>query len=369
MIVQTVIIGGNNVHLATIIKRASWIIMIILLAGCFQGEQTLEEMDMPQIDYSEQESAAEPAQGEEDEPEEEPEASSVFRELFLLDANGMVAPQSIEMPLLPSYEVATQALEYLVRGGPITPSLPNGFQAVLPEGTEVLGMDLQKDGTLVVDLSEEFKEYAEQEELKILQAMTYTLTQFENVERIKLHIAGEPISEMPVAGTPISQGYSRANGINLLNNDITDFLQSETETIYYPAQYQDQDYYIPVTQYMEKNDEDKIETIVNSLLGGTSLLFTTNIVHVFHPDAGLAEPPTIEDGVVTLHFNEMILEDVDQQIIADEVVETLVRTLTEQPTIEAVQIKVSNMDSLKRENGESYDEPVTKESFSTKDKL
>src|SRR5690625_3051703 len=100
----------------------------------------------------------------------------------------MVAAQTLELPISDNKEVATQVLTYLIKGGPVTPILPNGFQAVLPEGTEILGLSLQEDGTLIVDVSEEFEDYEAEDELKILQAMTYTLTQFDSVDRIKLWI-------------------------------------------------------------------------------------------------------------------------------------------------------------------------------------
>src|SRR5699024_11176395 len=92
---------------------------------------------------------------------------------------------------------------------------PNGFQAVLPAETEIIGVNLDDEGTLTVDVSEEFTGYDASEELQILQAMTHTLIQFDSVERIKLWINGEVQTEMPVGGTPISEGYSKSNGINI----------------------------------------------------------------------------------------------------------------------------------------------------------
>src|SRR5699024_6089331 len=46
----------------------------------------------------------------------------------------------------------------------------------------------------------------------------HTLTQFDSVDKVKLWINGEEQNAMPVDNTPLSEGYSRANGINL---DVT----------------------------------------------------------------------------------------------------------------------------------------------------
>ncbi|RDW16269.1 spore gernimation protein [Oceanobacillus arenosus] len=347
------------------------ITLSVLLTGCFQGEQSLEDLDPPQ-DAKNVNNLEEPTAGEDSVAPNEVEdavvvADTVPRQLFLIDANGMVASQTLELPKLESKEVATQVLEYLVKGGPITEMLPNGFQAVLPEGTEVMGVNLKEDGTMIVDFSEEFKDYEATDELQILESVTHTLTQFENVDKVQLWINGHPQTEMPVNGTPIGDGYSRANGINITDTDTVDLVNSQAVTMYYPAEHGENRYYVPVTQYVEKGDGDFYQSIIESLLNGPG--FQANVVHVFNSKTDLASKPVLSDGVLELVFNDEILKDSEQGIIADEVMETLVRTLTEQQSIDAVDIKVENKEQLVNENGESYDEPVTKQTFTPTEQL
>ncbi|MGM8366348.1 GerMN domain-containing protein [Virgibacillus sp. W0181] len=346
--------------------------LALLLAGCFQGEQSMEEIDTPPdaeaVDQQESESDSDGEKVVNKETDDDEQATeTVPRQLYLLDANGMVAAQTVELPKLESKEVATQVLSYLVKDGPVMQILPNGFEAVLPAGTEVLGLNLQDDGSLVVDVSNEFANYKAEDELKILQAMTYTLTQFENVERIKLWVNGEPQTEMPVNGTPITEGYSRTNGINIINTDTLDLLTSEPVTMYYPAEFNENRYFVPVTQYVEGNNKENYDSIVESLLKGP--MYDTNILHVFNSKTSLINKPVLKDGILELVFNESILKDPEKKIISDEVVETLVRTLTEQQDIDAVQIKVENTNELVNENGEIYAEPVTNKTFSITETL
>ena len=350
--------------------------LIVFLAGCFQGEQTMEEMDPPQqaeevdqLEDPEMETDEDPenAEDEADEeaaPEENTEDTpeeTVPREIYLIDSTGMVASQVIELPKTETKEVATQVLEHLVKGGPVTSMLPNGFQAVLPEGTEVIGLNLQEDGTMIVDLSEEFKDYEAEDEVKVLEAMTHTLTQFENVERINLWINGEPLDEMPVDGTPIENGYSRANGINYMNTDTVDLTVSEAITMFYPAEHNDNRYYVPVTQYVEGTGEEFYDSIVEELVNGPK--YNKNLIHVFNGSTMLTEDPELKDGILELTFNQSILSSDENSMIADEVMETLVRTLTEQEDVEGVNVQVENVDQLVNENGEAYTEPVTKQAF------
>src|SRR5699024_7468850 len=104
----------------------------------------------------------------------------IQRELYVIDKHGLVVPQVFNLPKTES--AAAQAVQYLVKDGPLTEQLPSGFQAVLPVGTEVLGVNLLEDGTLIVDVSEEFSEYQADDELKMMQAITHTLTQFDGIE-------------------------------------------------------------------------------------------------------------------------------------------------------------------------------------------
>ena len=136
----------------------------------------------------------------------------VERELYVFDHQGYVIPITIPLPYTES--VARQALEYLVVDGPVTPYLPDGTRAVLPAGTEV-DVNITGDGTAIVDFSKEFATYAPEDEKGILEALTWTLTQFESINDIVIWINGYPQDYMPVNQTPISKQLSRKDGINV----------------------------------------------------------------------------------------------------------------------------------------------------------
>lgn len=352
--------------------RVSWrtarvgvllLLLLFLTAGCglFSSNDALEEIDVPvnQSDYEDEPDGT----GEENEREENEaesvEVETVARELYLLNESGIIVPQTVELPKTES--VATQVLEYLVKDGPVTNILPNGFEPILPAGTEVIGMNLEEDGTIVVDLSEEFGEYQAEDEQQIIQALTFTLTQFDNVDRVKLWINGHEQTEMPVNGTPLTEGYSRANGINIFNVDGVDLMNSKAVTVYYPTQQGQQFYYVPVTQHVELKEENLYLSVVQALLDGPS--YDWDLLHVFNPNATVVDEPTLADGVLNLTFSEEILSDVNQGFISDEVMETLVLTLTDQPDVSAVSINVENVDQVFNEHGVPYNEPVSREAF------
>lgn len=365
------------------------LLSVFLLSGCgiFKGEQTMEPIDAPpeedaeivddldSIPEGEQEESDESSDNEQDETAEEgtdaeedhAAAKDVSRILYLIDQNGLVVPQEVSLPAPESKEVAKQVLEYLVQDGPVTSLLPNGFQAVLPSGTEIIDLNLESDGTLVVNVSEDFKTYQAENEKKILEAMTFTLTQFENVERVKLWIEGEEQNAMPVNGTPISEGYSRVDGINVHQTNGVDLMESKATTLYFPMQGEEEVYFVPVTQHVEVDEDNPQKSVVQALMEGPA--FDLPLQHFINTGAQLTAEPVMEDGIISLTFNENILTNSEQSMIADEVMQSLVMTLTEQENIEAVEVQIENHEEVINEDGQPYTEPVSQEMFSPKESI
>ncbi|NSL51558.1 GerMN domain-containing protein [Calidifontibacillus erzurumensis] len=342
---------------------ASFLALTALLTGCaLGGEQAVNQTkdnEFPQeVTYVEEETLEQtPASTDEVESKDEAQVEeTVQRELYLFDKNGYVVPQMIPLPK--TKEVAKQALEYLVEGGPITELLPNGFRAVLPPGTMVNGVNLLEDGTLVVDFSKEFANYKAEDELKILQAITYTLTQFDTVKKVKIQINGHDQTHMPVNGTPINQGTSRAIGINFDNGEVVDVTNSKAVTLYFLAQNGDNTYYVPVTRRIDKNVKNTYEATVKELIKGPdprSGLYTE-----LHDDIALIDEPTYKNGTVTLNFNEGILNSLEGTALSQNIINEIVLSLTEQDGVESVAIKVNGKEKLLTDKGVEISSPVSR---------
>lgn len=327
------------------------IISSVLLSGCgLLGGEKQEKIDPPQtVTYTDEGAITE--ETTEEVVDKEVAEGSVMTELYLFDKNGYVVPQTLPLPKTES--VAKQALEYLVEGGPISEKLPNGFAAVLPVDTQV-SVDV-KDNTAIVNFSNEFKNYKPENELKILQAVTWTLTQFDGIEKVKLKLNGHDLNEMPVAGTPIGKDISRANGINIDTTDVVDITNTKAATVYFLAGDEGTHYYVPVTRRVQNND---IEGIVSELVKGPS--YASVLLNDFSPDVELLEEPKVANGVVTLNFNESVYGSFEEKVISQHLLNSLVLSLTEQNGIESVEVMVNGEAELVQENGEKLTEPVTR---------
>jgi germination protein M len=329
------------------------IALSMVVSGCsFSSQKTMNETDPPPVSYVDESVSFDNSNVEE--TNNEIVVETMMRELYLIDQNGLVAPQALPLPKAEG--VAKQALEYLVQDGPVSQLLPNGFQAVLPAGTEIFGVNI-KDGVAIADFSEQFKDYRAEDELKILQSITWTLTQFESVETVKIRINGYDQEVMPVNGTPIGEGFSRSNGINMETNNIVDLSNSKSVTLYFLAQNGENVYYVPVTRRVDAK-EDQLKAVVSQLLVGPSSF--SNLLTDFRYGVELLEEPHYANGVVTVNFNEALLNHIEGTAISEEVLNLLVLSLTEQSGVEKVSIEVNGDSKILMASGEFLSEPVSR---------
>lgn len=346
-------------------KRANIAVLAVMVAagtflsGCGLFNKAKEKLDPPkEVSQLKDGEKLDEAAGEKDlkETNAEEQSETVLRDLYLIDRNGMVVSQTLPLPK--SESAAKQALEYLVADGPVTEILPNGFRTVLPAGTTV-DVDI-KDGKAVVDFSEEFGSYDAKDEKSILEAVTWTLTQFESVKYVELRVNGHTLSEMPVDGTPINDGgLSRDDGINMSDSGVADITNTKPLTVYYISQGEgDSSYYVPVTRRISNEEVDEVSAVVNELIEGPGM--SASLVSALSGDAELLEAPKVEDGVATLNFNEAVLGDGDQKMVSNEALQSLVLSLTEQKGIKSVSVMVDGKAELVNESGEPLTEPVSR---------
>ncbi|MDE3839819.1 sporulation protein [Bacillus methanolicus] len=337
------------------------LVLSIILSGCGSFGSKETKIDPPQdVSYLEE---GEKALTEENENtvkekttdgKEKAAEETVKTELYLIDKEGYVVPQTLALPRTES--VAKQALEYLVEQGPVTELLPNGFRAVLPADTKMTVKI--KDGTAVVDFSKEFANYKPEDELKVLQAVTWTLTQFDSVENVKIQMNGKELTEMPVNGTPIGGELSRKDGINMDTAGVADITNSKAVTVYYLGGDEDSYYYVPVTRRVENKVKDGIVAAVTELIKGPG--YASPLLSEFNPDTKLLDHPKVENGNVTLNFNEAIYGSLEEKMISQHVLNSLVLSLTEQKGIESVSITVDGKTEIVNENGKKLTEPVSR---------
>ncbi|MDF2961165.1 MAG: spore germination protein GerM [Paenibacillus sp.] len=284
--------------------------------------------------------------------------------VYAKDHNGFIAP--VGLTVEKSLEVAKKALESMVEDGGSVGQMPAGFTAVIPKGTTVKGINIVKDQKLaIVDFSKSFTDYNVQDERKILEAITWTLTGFPSVEKVQLRVEGKALKEMPQGGTPLDEPLTRAMGINLEKPEGVEYGQSTPVTLYFLGQNQDNyKYYVPVTRMVKRTD-NVAQAVIEQLIAGPDQ--KKGLAAVMTPGAELKEIKKAED-LITVDFSEKVLGP-DKKAPA-EALNAVVLSLTENTgAATKVQITVNGEAKVTTNENQSYSKPVSRPSSINQTKL
>lgn len=259
--------------------------------------------------------------------------ATVHPTVYLLDPNGYVVPVMLSVPKAEGS--AKQVLTYMIKGGPVQELLPQGFQAILPEGTKVLGMSI-KEGVATVDFSKEFTKYNAKDEQKVVDAITRALTEFSNIKNVTIWVNGTPLSEMPMEKTPISL-LQRGKGINLELAEGAIPGRSTPVTVYFQAQLDEKrSYFVPITRMIPET-QNAAQAVVEEFIKGpsegsplfNSLVSTTRVLGVEQ-----------NNGTLVVNLSDEALSYDKGKEPSPEAMEALVLSLTESTGSQKVQIKV-----------------------------
>lgn len=323
----------------------------LLLSGCgwFGAEETSTKIDPPQVDYDLETEIFTDVSDEEVMAEPEQLAPVT---LYYKDPQGYVAPIGLQLPYKEG--IAKLALEYMVDGGPVEGMLPAGFSALLPKGTTIV-TNITKGGLAIVDFSEDFTQYNLQDERKILEAITWTLTGFPSVNQVEIWVNGRVLKQMPVDGTPLDEPLTRGMGINLERNSDVNPAMASAVTLYFQGQNVDNyTYYVPVTRLIQYND-DLTTAVVNELVEGPTA--ESSLLSVMAATTEVLNVVQKEDTVI-VNFGTNIMGS-DQKVSANSL-QALVLSLTEQVGVPKVQIMIDGQAAVSTSDQINYSTPVSR---------
>ncbi len=323
-----------------------------LLAGCglFKSADSKQQIDPPPAEQG--------SSGLNDQTmnptTQDTSAKSAKITLYFKDANGYVAPVTMNLPFVQS--IAKEALQYMVQGGPEEGNLPAGFTALLPKGTMIKGINLDLNQQLaVVNFSKEFSHYDAKDERKILEAITWTLTGFPSINQVQLWVEGQPLKEMPVAQMPLDSPLTRSMGINLERTAGIDFSQSTPVTLYFENQTDDNfDYLVPVTRMIARTNDIASATLAQLIKGPSQGSKLQGVI------AAQTQVLKVKDaeGLVTVNLGDQIL-GLDQKVPAKSL-QSVVLSLTENTGDSKVQIMVNGSVKVDASDATNLSQPVSK---------
>lgn len=242
---------------------------------------------------------------------------NIVSTIYLVDSEDYVARTSISSCNCEVVDKAKDLVEGLIIDGKKSNIIPNGFRSIIPSGTSVLDLNLE-DRTLTINFSKELLDINDKDENKMIESIIYTLTSIDGIDNVIIKVEGEVLNSLP-SGTKLPTLLNRDFGINK-SYDLVSTKDIDYYTMYYVNKYNDYEYYVPVTKYVNNNTDDKIKVIIKEL--SSSPIYETNLMSYLNANTEIYDYELLDNNL-KLNFNNLVLSDVDSNKILEEVIYTI----------------------------------------------
>ena len=259
--------------------------------------------------------------------------------IYLLDSYDKISRTEISVNKDDEIEKVKELMEGLTINGRKQDKIPDGFKGLLPIGTKVIDASL-KEGILRINLSKEFNNIKINMEEKAIEAITYTLTSIEGVDKIEILVEGEKLEHLPNSKKQLPKYLDRKYGINK-EYELTTLGDIDSYTVYYVMNYNEMIYYTPVTKYVNKQGEDKVKIIIDEL--ASNLAYQSNLMSYLDNNIKLLDYEIV-DNTIKLDFNEAILSDITSGKILEEVKYTIGLSLCDELNVKKVIFMVDDQE-------------------------
>ena len=242
---------------------------------------------------------------------------NIVSTIYLVDSEDYVARTTVSSCNCNTIDKAKDLVDGLIVDGKKSNIIPNGFRSIIPPGTSILDVNLE-DKTLTINFSKELLDINEKDENKMIESIIYTLTSIDGIDNVIIKVEGEELTKLP-SGTKLPSLLNKDYGINK-DYDLVTTRDIDYYTLYYVNKYNNYEYYVPVTKYVNNSSDDKIKVIIKEL--SSSPIYETNLMSYLNANTEIYDYE-LSDKNLKLNFNNLLLSDVDSNKILEEVIYTI----------------------------------------------
>ena len=261
--------------------------------------------------------------------------------IYLLDEYSYLGKTEVVVNSKTTEDKVKELVEVLINGGVGENKIPNGFKSILPSETKILSVKYE-DNLIKIDFSKDLLNISKELEEKMIEALIYTITSVDEVEKVIIYVEGNILTKLPQTNITLPSTLDRNFGINK-TYDFTNTKDINQVTIYYLNKHNDDYYYVPVTKYLNDN-RDKIKIIIDELTSTNT--YNTNLLSYLNSNTELLAIEEQPD-ILELTFNSYIFSDVDNKDILEEVVYTICLSVKDNYDVSEVVIKTEDEEILK----------------------
>lgn len=266
-------------------------------------------------------------------------------QIYVLDKDNTLIPMDKEIPADLALE---EQLKQMV-AAMCSDQVKGEFSGVLGKGTALTKVKVD-NGLASLYFNEQLTSYEKEQELQVLEAITWAATQFDEISQVQLYYKDELLHEMPLDHTPIPDPLNRSLGINHFESASASLNNSASIIVYYVKQIDGKDYFVPKSKRISGNGKD-METVVKEVLKDVSVSSELT-APLYQESISATDLPKQKDKTLIVNMNHALLND--ERTAKQSAYEALILSLANNFDVDEVKVYVEdNVVSLHGSNEEA----------------
>ena len=261
------------------------------------------------------------------------ESESKQLQIYVLDKDNTLIPMDKEIP-------ADLALEEQLKqmiAAMCADQVKGEFSGVLGKGTALTKVKVD-NGLASLYFNEQLTSYEKEQELQVLEAITWAATQFDEISQVQLYYKDELLHEMPLDHTPIPDPLDRSLGINHFESASASLNNSASIIVYYVKQIDGKDYFVPKSKRISGNGKD-METVVKEVLKDVSVSSELT-APLYQESISATDLPKQKDNTLIVNMNHALLND--ERTAKQSAYEALILSLANNFDVDEVKVYVED---------------------------
>ena len=257
--------------------------------------------------------------------------------IYLLDENNFL----VKTKVLLDEELLEDNIKNIISNLTVSSNskFPDKLNAIIPKNTKLNNITIEDD-IVTLDFSKELLNINEELSTKLIESIVYSITELDSITKVNIMVESTPLETYPNSNKKIIMPLTRDIGIN--NEYTYNTLDNITKVvIYYGEDINNNIYYVPVTKYLNNNEnKDKIDIIVEELT--TSYIYEDNLRSILNENVELIDKEIIDEDLLILNFNSALFDN--NSTIKEEVLYTLSYSVFSNYDVNTISFKVDNKD-------------------------
>lgn len=217
-------------------------------------------------------------------------------------------------------------------------TIPKSFIQIIPNNIKLDDV-LVEDKIAKINFNEDFLKIKEEDIIKIVEAITYSLLELDEINGVSIYVNHENISGLFDKNIPdiLTKDYGINKRIELKSfNDISKV------TVFYLDNEEDNYYYVPITKYVN-DDRDKIKIIIDELT--SNYVYESNLISLLNKNIKLLNYEIQNDSMI-LDFNNSIFMENNE--ILEEVIYSISYSVFANYDVENIIFKVNGENFIEK---------------------